>query len=108
VAGIDGKPVEAPIGIALSIDATTIRFEPVCAGFSWHYRYKDGLLETWRSSEGPRPAPGSTPPPVCAVAVLPEQRALATAIRAATRAVRTPANAVELSGGGHAVTLFSQ
>ena len=44
----------------------------------------------------------------CRIAVHPEQQRLATALDAVTSAVRTPSNGIELTGGGHSVTLYSQ
>jgi hypothetical protein len=102
VGAIDGVPA----GMVLSINADTIWFEPSCAGFLWRYRYLAGALSTtnpWYDAL----ARGQTPPPLCVAPVLPEQRALALTLGVASRAVRTRANGVELSGGGHTVTLFS-
>lgn len=98
VAGIDGQPVDAPIGIALSIDAQEIGFDPRCAGFTWDYRYSAGVLETMRRH----------PTAICAIGYDPVLDRLADALDSATTARRTPANAIELSGGGRSVTLFSQ
>ena len=108
VAGIDGKPLGANFGIAISIDRSRISFEPSCAGFVWDYRYDAGTLTTARAPGygATRQANGSFM--VCAVAVVPELRQLGQALDAATRAVRTPANGIEFSGGGRSVMLFSQ
>ena len=99
VAGIDGQPLDGPIGLAVSIDDRSISAEPPCAGFVWNYRYTAGSLEILSRPE-------KKLPPGCTVA--PQQTALDRAISAATRADRTPANGVELSGGGHSLLLFSQ
>lgn len=98
VAGIDGQPVDAPIGIALSIDTQEIGFDPRCAGFTWDYNYSAGTLETIRRN----------PTAICAIGYDPVLDRLAEALDGATTARRSPANAIELSGGGHSVTLFSQ
>ncbi|WP_374406756.1 hypothetical protein [Pelagerythrobacter sp.] len=98
VAGIDGTEVGGQIGIALSIEDERIHFEPRCAGFDWTYTYDGGALATDRPANRP----------TCRIAVHPEQQRLATALDAVTTARRTPSNGVELSGGGHGVTLFSQ
>lgn len=107
VAGIDGAALDADFGIALSIDAGRVSFEPTCAGFVWSYAYSDGRLDIERRQEALHRA-GDPPAPVCAVAVAPEQRRLAAALDAVDRAGRTPANGIELSGNGRSVLLFSQ
>lgn len=111
VAGIDGTEVGGNIGIALSITDKTIWFEPRCAGFNWTYTYFDGVLATDRPQK-PRPAgaplvagPGTA---TCRIAVHPEQQRLATALDAVTSACRTPSNGIELTGGNHSVTRYSQ
>ena len=109
VAGIDGESIDQPYAIALSITADKISFAPECAGFVWTYNYShDGTLSTARHPDhGGETAPdGSTV--VCAVGLKPTDIPLSQAIDAATRAGRTPQNAIELSGGGRSVTLFSQ
>lgn len=108
VAGIDGSPLDADFGIALSIEGKRISYEPECAGFVWDYTYRHGVLGTTRA-----PGYGPTRQPdgsimVCAVAVPPEFYQLGQAIDAATHAARTPANGIELTGAGRSVTLFSQ
>lgn len=108
VAGIDGGEVPGGEAIALSIDGPLVSYEPTCAGFVWEIDFEEERFETARHSFGPPPEPGEPPRPVCAIAVSAGQRALATAIDAATRAERTPANAIRLSGSGHSVLLFSQ
>lgn len=98
VAGIDGTEVAGQIGIALSITRDTMFYDPRCAGFSWSYTYDGGALATARPADAP----------VCEIAVDPELQRLAAALDAVTGAARTPSNAIELSGGGHSVTLYSQ
>jgi hypothetical protein len=108
VAGIDGEPLNAGFGIALSITEDRISYEPECAGFVWDYTHEAGVLTTERSARyGPQRQPDGSVV-VCAVGVAPELRQLGQAIDAATRAERTPSNAIELSGGGRSVTLFTQ
>ncbi len=99
VAGINGQPLDALIGLTVSIDDKSISIEPPCAAFVWNYRYTKGSLEFL-------PRPEKKPPPGCTVA--PQHTALDRAISAATQVDRTPANGVELSGGGQSVLLFSQ
>lgn len=108
VAGIDGEALNADIGIALSIDGPLLSSAPSCAGFVWDIGFDGERLVTQRHRDGPPIEPGAPPPPVCAVAVSPEQRQLAEAIDAADHAARTPENAILLSGGGRSVTLFGQ
>jgi hypothetical protein len=107
VAGIDGQPLDAPIGIAVSIDGPMLSFEPTCAGFVWSLKFADGRLVTTRFGEA-HAEPQVPPPPVCAVAKSLEQRQLAEAFDAAARVARTPANGIRFDGGGHSVLLFSQ
>lgn len=109
VAGIDGQEVSS--GIALTVTATVIGFDPRCAGFTWTYTYGDGVLTTNRP-EKPRSADGPDVArpmrPVCRIAVHPEQRSLANALDAVTKAARTPSNGIELSGAGRSVLLYTQ
>ena len=98
VAGVDGAPIDAPIGIALSIDANSLGFDPRCAGFTWDYAYAVGQLTTKRRNHAA----------VCEIGYDPVLDRLAAALSAVQSAKRTPANAIELSGDGHSVTLFSQ
>lgn len=109
VAGIDGKAVDQPYGIALSITENEISFAPTCAGFVWTYEYAaDGTLSTERHPDyGGKIAPDGSVF-VCAVGLKPTDIPLAQAIDDAARAGRTPANAIELSGSEHSITLFSQ
>lgn len=109
VAGIDGEALDQPYGVALSITESEISFEPRCAGFVWTYTYApDGTLTTERHPDyGGEVAPDGSVV-ACAVGLRPTDIALGKAIDAVERAGRTPANAIELSGGGHTVTVFSQ
>ena len=111
VAGIDGTEVGGGIGIALTVTDKLIWFDPRCAGFNWTYTFADGKLTTDRPQK-PRPAgapyTATISAPVCKIGVHPEQQRLATALDAVTKAERTPSNGIELTGGGHSVTLYSQ
>lgn len=102
VAGIDGEPLDAPFGVALSISEDRISYEPACAGFAWNYTYADGALSL---SGGLDAAAAATP---CAEPVHPALVQLASALTAAEKVRRTPENAIELSGKGRSVVLFSQ
>ncbi len=108
VAGIDDAEISGNKGIALSIDGPLMSFGPTCAGFEWTIGFDGETLRTSRHSGAAGSSLGEPSRPVCAVAVTPAERALAQALDAATRAERTPANGIRLSGGGHSVTLFSQ
>lgn len=108
VAGVDDAELPGGEAIALSIDGPLLSYEPTCAGFVWQLAFEGETLRTSRKGNAQDRAPGEPPPPVCAVAVSEGQSALARALDAATRAERTPDNAIRLSGGGHSVTLFSQ
>ncbi|MFC4256938.1 hypothetical protein GRI97_14560 [Altererythrobacter xixiisoli] len=106
VASINGLPLDGEIGIALSIKGALLSFEPTCAGFVWNIGFTGDRLRTsrHRAAQGP----DGMPPPVCAIAVAPEQAALARALDAVSRAERTPSNGILLSGEGSSVLLFSQ
>lgn len=111
VAAIDGQEVGGGIGIALTVTDSMIWFAPRCAGFSWTYSYAGGAL-TMDRPEKPRAEGGLYDArrmrPTCRIAVHPEQQRLAAALDAVTHAHKTPTNAIELSGGGHSVTLYTQ
>ncbi len=108
VAGIDGEPLDTAFGIAVSIDARRISYEPQCLGYAWTYRYGAGEIAL-ADDPGSGPERGSGGGAMsCLPAVPPEYRALARAFAAAEAVRRTPANGLEFSGGGHSVTLFSQ
>ena len=98
VAGIDGEPLDAPIGIAVSIGPRTIELAP-CAGLTWRYTFVAGALETERSPRSPDEPIYRIPREIAATG---------TAFDTADRVHRTPANGIEFSGGGHSVLLFSQ
>ena len=109
VAGIDGKPFDADYGIALSASADEIWWEPRCAGIVRRYRIRGYsvsmmLPEPPPAQEGlPRP-----PPAVCTIGVPVGVENAFRALDAVDRVMRTPENGIELSGGGHSLTLFSQ
>ncbi|MCL6249743.1 hypothetical protein M3P36_01600 [Altererythrobacter sp. KTW20L] len=109
VAGIDGGEVEGDMGIGLTIADGVISYEPQCLGFVWTLADGErGLLEIARHLDyQPEPRPDGTVV-VCQPAVTPAFYELATAFDVVDRAVRTPANGIEFTGGGHSVTLFSQ
>lgn len=101
VAGIDGEALDLPFALTLSIDDRSIVNDGVCGGDAWDYRLEGTDLALTRIR---------SPDPAClaTVRVHPAALRLPAAIDAVTRAERTPSNGIELSGGGHSVTLYSQ
>ncbi len=106
VAGIDGQPFDEPYGLALSASDTEMWWPPKCAGYVRSYR-----LEGTRVRFAPVPRPNANdgrPAPVCLVAIPARLGDVFAAIDGSDRAVRTPSNGIEISGGGHSLLLFSQ
>lgn len=97
VAGIDGADVNLPHGITASITDDRIDVVSDCIRFAWTYRFEEQLLATEEA-----------PVASCRRALLPEERALREAVEAADVVRRTPANAIEFSGGERSLLLFSQ
>jgi hypothetical protein len=106
VAGVDGQPFDEPYGLALSGSDTELWWSPRCAGFVRSYRI-EGAEARFGAVAGV-PASDGRPAPVCLIAVPARLGAVFAAIDAADRVVRTPANGIEISGGGHSLLLFSQ
>ena len=105
LAGIDGKPFDAPYGIAIHVGEDRIDFDN-CQQVAWRYGYEAPDIRIERTlaitvDTNPKPAP-------CAVAFAPGIAAMVAAIDAARQVERTPENGVRLSGGGHSLTLFRQ
>ena len=101
VAGLDGAALDLPVGLALSIDADTIRYDSGCGGHAWTYRLDGSGIVTQRTR---------SPDSDCLIrSTFPrEVFDVAAALDAAREVERTPANGVRLSGEGRSVTLFSQ
>ena len=97
VAAVDGADINLPHGISASIAADRINVTSDCIRFAWSYRFESGVVTTER-----------VPRPSCRRALLPEEEAIAAAFDNAGMVRRTPANAVEFSGGGRSVTMFGQ
>lgn len=97
VAGVDGREVDLPHAITLSITADTIRYTSHCVGGTWRYR-----------RDGDRLVTREVPMAVCQRALYPEEEAIDMLFAAGPTFRRTEANGIELSGGGHMVTVFSQ
>lgn len=108
VAGIDDRPVEGPLGLALSADAREIWWEPRCAGLVRSYR-----IDGQRFSTAPQLGlavrqPGDPAPPVCAIGPPPQIREVMRSLDSGRTIVRTPANGIRIAGGGNSLLLFSQ
>ncbi len=107
VAGIDGRPLDAPFGIAVSIGGERIALASRCPGFAWSYTYQAGTIVLQDDPGGGLAREAGTGTD-CRSGFPSEYRDLARAFAAATSVRRPPANALEFTGGGHSVTLFSQ
>jgi hypothetical protein len=97
IAGVGGKAIDLPYAITASITADRIHVTADCLNFAWAYTARGETVATERvAAEG------------CARSLTAPEQAVVAAIDSASAASRTPANAIELRGGGHSVTLFSQ
>ena len=97
VAGVDGAGIDLPHAIAASIDEERIHLVSGCVNLAWTYRLHGARLTTERAAvEG------------CARGLETTERAVQAAFDAADTIRRTPANALEFSGGGHTIVLFAQ
>jgi hypothetical protein len=97
VAGVDGRSIDLPYGIAASIDERTIHVVADCVNLGWTYAAESGAFEARRA-----------PVESCARGLTPEEAAIAEAIDTATGFGRTPSNAMEIFSADHRVTLYSQ
>ena len=97
IAGADGDAIDLPYAITATITADRIHVAADCLNFAWTYTAGGGTIATER-----------VPVEGCARGLGASEDALVAAIDSASVASRTPANALELRGGGHSVTLFSQ
>lgn len=108
VAGVDGEPLNAEFGIALSIGADMISFDN-CQQIAWTYAYDAGVLTTSRVPAGASEPPSAPPQRLpCAAELPPAKQAMVEALDAANTARRTEANGIVISGEGRSLTLFSQ
>lgn len=107
VAGIDGKALDEPYGIALEADDTMIWWAPRCARQERLYQITGDKV---RFTVNPllQPAPGKPGMPVCMIGLPPRLDDVNRALDAATRIQRTESNGILISGGGHSIMLFSQ
>jgi len=108
VAGIDGQPLDQPVGLALSASAQEIWWDPRCAGYVRSYRIQGAKFATGPHLGFVPRKPGEPTPPVCTIAPPPRIGDVFRALTEATTIARTPQNGIEISGGGHSVLLFSQ
>lgn len=97
LAGVDGREVDLPHGITVSIGPDTIRYVSQCVTGAWTYRAVGAALVTTPIVE-----------PVCDRGRYPEEKALDAVFGAPESIRRTPANGIEITGAGHSATLFSQ
>ncbi len=97
LAGVDGGDIDLPYAITASIRGGRIHVVADCVNMAWRYTYASGRLATTRD-----------PTESCARGLTANEEAIVAALDGATQAVRTPSNGIELSDGGHSVTLFSQ
>lgn len=97
VAGVDGAAVDLEWGMSVSINATTIRLVSQCVTPQWRYRYEGGAITT-----------ESMLVEICEREMAPAEAAANAALDGAEQVTRTPENGLEITGGGHSITLFSQ
>lgn len=102
VAKIDGRPLDEPIGLAISGDDASVWWEPTCAGVIRRYRIEG------RSISFSRTGPHDGSKEVCEIALPPRLNDVFRAFDEAETIVRTPSNGVLISGRAHDVTLFAQ
>lgn len=106
IAAIDGRSLDEPYGLALTGDEDRLWWEPGCAGMVRRYKIN---AEAIAFSPLHPPAPvGSPPRTVCAIGLPARLEDVFRTLDAATTVTRTPQNGIDLAGGGHSVTLFSQ
>lgn len=97
VAGVDGMGIDEPYAITAAITESRIDVDADCLKFAWdHTAHGDAIATTRLATAG------------CERGLTAVEEAVVAAFDAATSVARTPANGIELSGGGHTVTLFSQ
>lgn len=109
VAGIDGEPFDQDYGVALSATADEIWWEPRCAGILRRYRIESDSVTMMLPEPPPAQEDLPRPPPaLCTIGVPVGVEQAFVALDAAETIARTPQNGIELSGGGHSLTLFSQ
>jgi hypothetical protein len=109
VAGIDGAEVSGDMGIGVTIEETSLSYEPTCLGFVWHLTSQgEGRVDLARDSGGgpARAADGSLVS--CLPAVTPAFGQLAEVLDAAVQVSTLASGGIEFSGGGRSAVLFRQ
>ncbi|MXO70305.1 hypothetical protein [Alteraurantiacibacter buctensis] len=109
VAGIDGRPLDQPVGLTLSATGQEIWWDPRCAGLTRSYSI-DGLrISTGPALDASPPTPPGAPPaPVCAIGLPPHIVNVFRALDEADTVGRTLENGVAISGPRHSVLMFRQ
>jgi hypothetical protein len=97
VAGVDATDIDLPHAITASISADRIHIVSDSVNLAGADTQQGAALTTQR-----------VPVEGCARGYEPAEMALLAALDVADSVRRTPANAIEFSGDGHSVTLFSQ
>ena len=97
MAGHDGQEIDLPHAITVSVTADTIAVTSDCVTPRWTYRVEQGRMIT---------APVATP--ICKRGLLPEEAAFYAVFAAPDAVARTPANGLDVRGGGHVITLYTQ
>ena len=103
VAGVDGKPFDAPVGVAIHVGQDRIEFDN-CQQVAWAYRYDAPRIDIGRTAAitidiRPKPLP-------CAAKFPSQIEAMVAAIDAADTVSKTAENGVLLSGDGRSVVLI--
>lgn len=97
VAGVDGQDVNLPHAITVSVTGTVIRYASQCVGGMWSYRQDGNAIELER-----------IPTEACERSLYPEEAAIETVFANSATVSRTASNGLQVEGGGHSLTLFSQ
>lgn len=97
VGSIDGKVIELPHAITVTIDPAMINVRSGCVAIAWNYTAAGGAITT-------RYAPVMS----CMRGYFPQEQALFNALSGPMQAHRTASGGLELTGNGHRVLLFSQ
>lgn len=96
VAGADGADINLAHAITLTITPDEIRLASQCFTPRWTWRYAGEVLETARIPEA-----------MCERTRYPAELAAEAVFAQPENIERTPANGIEISGGGHSLLLFS-
>ncbi|MGB7417955.1 MAG: hypothetical protein WA918_02130 [Erythrobacter sp.] len=97
LAGVDGRAINLPHAISLSVTESEIRLSSQCVRPRWQYRQNGRDMVTT-----------PIPIPICERARYPEEDAAIAVLDDITAVRRTPENGWQLEGGGHSIAVFSQ